>query len=753
MRNEFCTILLVEDNQDHVELAQRAFEPFCDIYQLFPVRSFSDARRKIDELNPDLVIADYRLPDGVGTDLLTIRGDQEILPLILLTSHGDEKLAVAALKAGILDYVVKSADSFADLPRIANRSIREWRTAQEHRLAEQRLRESQKRLQTILAHAPVSLWTITPEGVFIYWQGKQRLPGLPGPEEIIGRSVYDLFENRHAILANFRRALKGEILTAQEHSQGIVLETRYQPVMEGDGRLSQVIGVSTDITDREHALEELRRMHTAIEQSEDEIIITDPNGIIKYVNPAFERNMGFLRSEVIGNDIKSLDNLSCEGSLFAELWSTLTSGQVWKGRLSDSKKNGTIYHSDAIISPIRDPIGLIIGFAWIKRDVTARLALEKQLIQAQKMQAIGTLANGIAHDFNNILAAIVGYAEMALYQAPDHSAQKYNLQRVLQAGERARQLVRQILAFSRQTPGETLCVPVRLIAQEVLQLLRAAIPSTIEIKADLLSDVCVQADPSHIHQILMNLCSNAAQSMHDSGGNLEITLRHLPCDEDMTRRFSHGAPGGFVRVTVKDTGGGIPAEHLDRIFDPFFTTKSPGKGTGLGLSVVSNIVNIYGGFIDVENHPGKGVTFQVYLPASMAEASQAPAVQSPQSGSGEHILFIDDESLLTEIGEQILLRLGYRVTVANDSLAALEIFKASPHAYDLVISDLTMPNLTGDRLVREMMVLRPDLPVIICTGMAESVEEEKVKALGVRALAVKPITINQLAEIIRQALS
>lgn len=752
MRDQINKILLVEDNAAHVELVLRAFEPYPENYQLFTAGLFKEACDQIPSLNPDLIIADYRLPDGEGTNLIHCGGNRGSLPVILLTSHGDEKLAVAALKAGVLDYVVKSADTFQNLPRIANRCLREWRTLQDRKRAEHRLRESQEKLQTVLAHAPVLLWTVDRQGSFTFWEGKKYVTGLSESEGVVGRTIYDLFENRYEILSNFERALGGEAFTAQENFSDRVLETHYQPIFDRTGKLTEVIGVCTDITERVKATEELQRLYAAIEQSADEIIITDSNGGIRYVNPAFERNTGYERPAIISSNVNALKSVHHEAGFYEELWSTLHNGQVWKGRFTDTNKEGTLYFCDATISPIRDRAGTISGFVWIKRDVTSRLALEKQLMQAQKMEAIGTLANGVAHDFNNILGAIIGYAEMALFDAGEGSTQYNNLKHVLQAGERASQLVKQILAFSRQTAGEALSVQVQPIAKEVLQLLRAAIPAHIRIKADLASDTSVLADPTQIHQILMNLCSNASHAMQHKGGELSMTLQDVRLEDEAAQRIPNTKPGHYVRITVKDTGPGISPDAVDRIFDPFYTTKSPSMGTGLGLSVVSNIVAANSGFIDMENHPGRGVAFHIYLPASGEHAPKPEAEKQRPPRGDEHILFVDDEKFLTDVGEQILNRQGYRVTTTNRSLEALEMFRRSPDRFDLVISDLTMPNMTGDRLAAELLRIRPDLPIIICTGMSERLTVEKVKKLGVCGVVNKPVVLSQLAQLVRQAL-
>jgi PAS domain S-box-containing protein len=747
-------ILLVEDNPDHAELIKRAFEPFPETHQLSHVCFLEQAKDRLCSLKPDLIIADYQLPDGEGTDLIHLGGDDHPLPIILLTDNGDETLGVSSIKSGILDYIVKSPETFQSLPRIANRAIRQWRTICEHRQAANSLRESQEKLRTVLAHAPVILWTVNRSGLVTYWEGRQYLDNATHLHDMVGRSVYDIFDQYQEIINHFQRAFAGEAFTAQEYMGDRIFETRYQPVVDDKGQPSEIIGVSTDITDREKATQELQRLYAAIEQSDDEIIITNTAGIIKYVNPAYERNMGYKRSWCIGKHVKSLSRSQQEGTPYEDLRLALDKGQSWKGRIADTKKDGTLYYSDAIISPIHDMTGINSGYVWIKRDLTNRLALEKQLIQMQKMEAIGTLANGIAHDFNNILGAIVGYSEVALMATEKDSDLRGYLQRVLQASERAGQLTKQILTFSRQTLGEKIAVQAYHIAREVLQLIRAAIPSNIEIKTDLWSKACVFADPTQLHQILMNLCSNASQAMQPAGGILTIRLHEVSCGTEKVAPFPNTVPGDYLRISVIDTGPGIAPALLDRIFDPFFTTKPPGMGTGLGLSVVNNIVTSYCGFIELDSQVGKGTEFHVYLP--ICEEEEEPVAEAPQiesvPGGSERILVVDDEPFLTDITEQMLTGLGYRTSTSNDPVSALQMIQKTPDVFDLVITDLTMPHLTGDLLAEEICKIRSDLPIIICTGMSEQLTQKRLKQLGIRSVILKPMVLNQLAKAIRDAL-
>ena len=368
------------------------------------------------------------------------------------------------------------------------------------------------------------------------------------------------------------------------------------------------------------------------------------------------------------------------------------------------------------------------------------------------MEAIGTLAGGIAHDFNNILSAIMGYTEIALSEAEKQTSLYANLKEVFQAGERAINLVKQILAFSRQAEQEIKPVQVRLIAKEALRFLRASLPTTIEIHQNNLSDSLVMADPTQIHQVIMNLCTNAAHAMREKGGVLGVKLTEVELDTDFTEDHPEIKPGTYLELSVSDTGHGMSKRILNRIFDPFFTTKGKGEGTGMGLAVVHGIVGSYDGMITASSEPGHGSTFKIYLPAVKRQLEQQVESAEPIPTGTERILFVDDEPALVYIGKQTLEPLGYQVTTRTSSIEALELFKAKPDGFDLVITDMTMPNMTGDDLAGELMQIRPETPIILCTGYSAQINQQQAMAMGVRAFVSKPVLIRDLAETIRKVL-
>jgi len=387
------------------------------------------------------------------------------------------------------------------------------------------------------------------------------------------------------------------------------------------------------------------------------------------------------------------------------------------------------------------------------RDITPQRKLEAQLRQAQKMEAIGTLAGGIAHDFNNILAAIIGYTELADLQVAEDTKLKENLGEVLKAGRRARELVKQILAFSRQSEQERMPIQMRSIVKETIKLLRASLPTTIEIRQNIESDIAtVEADPTQMQQVMMNFCTNALHAMSEEGGILEINLSETELDSYTASQYPDLGTGKYIRLTVSDTGHGIDKDVMERIFEPYFTTKEKGRGTGLGLSVVHGIVKSHGGAITVYSEPGKGSTFHVYIPAIQREVVEEKDEIEPLPTGHERILFIDDEPGLVEIGKQMLEYLGYEVTTRTSSIEALELFRTKPDQFDLVITDMTMPQMMGDRLAQELMQIRPDIPIILCTGFSKRITEEKAKGIGIKAFAMKPLVMRDLANTVREVL-
>ncbi len=402
----------------------------------------------------------------------------------------------------------------------------------------------------------------------------------------------------------------------------------------------------------------------------------------------------------------------------------------------------------------RDANGRVRRMVGTLSDISERKHLEAQLRQAQKMEAIGTLAGGIAHDFNNILTAILGFGEIVLENLPPDSPLREDQACVIQSGRRAAELVKQILSFSRQTERRSGPLLVQFVIKETLKLLRASLPTTIEIREDIdVSCGPVMADPIQIHQLLMNLCTNAKQAMGDGVGILSVSLKSVDLGRAEAPALGDLAAGPHVVLEISDTGCGIKREIQKRIFDPYFTTKDVGEGSGLGLAVVHGIVTVLGGAVVVDSEPGRGATFRVYLPMVEDKDHRGqPPAEVVVRGKDESVLVIDDEEVIANLEARLLESLGYRVTKFTDSALALQAFQAAPESFDLIVTDMTMPKLNGAELAREVMRIRPELPVILCTGYSEAIDQSKAEAMGIKELLMKPPEKDQLARVVRKAL-
>ncbi|MCJ7541570.1 MAG: response regulator, partial [Desulfobacterales bacterium] len=394
-------------------------------------------------------------------------------------------------------------------------------------------------------------------------------------------------------------------------------------------------------------------------------------------------------------------------------------------------------------------------------DITARkkaeeekAALEGQLLHAQKMESIGTLSGGIAHDFNNLLAIILGNAELAMEDVPEWHPAKDNINEIRTASLRARDVVRQLLSFGRKTDPKKRPVKLVQIVEDALKFLRFSIPTSIEIHQNIPNDTdnTILADSTQINQVMINLFTNAAHAMEDAGGVITIGIQNVYLDQVSAPFYPDLSLGNYVKLTVSDTGTGIDHEIKDRIFDPYFTTKEVGKGSGIGLSVVHGIVKSHNGAIYVDSKFGKGTTFSILFPATEEEAViETEAIEKLSTGN-ERILFVDDEKSMAEIGRRRLERLGYQVEAKTNPIEALELFRADPDQFDLVITDMTMPHITGDKLVKEILKIRPDMPTILCTGFSEKIDEEKAKKIGVRQYIEKPFDRGKLSRLVRKVL-
>jgi PAS domain S-box-containing protein len=639
--------------------------------------------------------------------------------------------------------------------------------------AEKALLDNIKFMNTLIDTIPNPVFFKDDEGVFLGCNtAYSETLGVP-KDELLGRRIVDLPDLPFKRMApEYHRQ---DLLLIR--SPGIQIHEQQVAAADGEvkdfilfkatfrdaeGQVAGLVGIMLDITARKQAEKELKESQNLFDAFMRHLpglaFMKDLEGRYLFINPAFSSLAGPAAPAPIG----LRDD---------QLWDAATARQiqandqaVFESATADSATEIIQMpdHRLRYLLTTRFPIfqeNRLAGLGGVSIDITERTEaeerrqqLERQLQQAQKMEALGTLAGGIAHDFNNILAGIIGYTQIAMSEVNKESALHGYLKRVLTAGERAGDLVKQILTFSRRSEIEPTPVKIKTLVKEVLKLVRATLPVTVEMVQRIKSDATVMADPVQIHQVMMNLCANAGYAMRAKGGRLTVCLEDTVLEEAFTRQYTNLAAGPYLKLSVCDTGHGISPEHLHRIFEPFFTTKPKGEGTGMGLSVVHGIVTALKGVVTVRSTPGQGAQFDVYLPALEGEPAPMPAKAEALPSGTERILCVDDEQFQSDMCKHMLGLLGYKVQTSTSSVAALALIEADPSVFDLVITDMVMPEMTGDLLATRILQRRPDMPIIMCTGYSENITEERAKSLGIRAFALKPLAMETLARLIRQVL-
>jgi PAS domain S-box-containing protein len=676
----------------------------------------------------------------------------------LRAAHDELKATNSSLMQMTLELEDRIAKRTAELES-ANATLRQ--EIAERRQADAALRATEVRYRRLFEAAQ--------DGILILdGDTGQVVDANPFMKDLLGYSQEEMLGLKLWEIGPFKGEAASKIAFAElQHAdrlryEGLPLETK-------DGRRVEVEFISNaylvdqqrliqcnirDITERKRAAKSHARLVTAVEQAVETIVITDLQGTILYANPAFEKSSGYTVAEAIGQNSRLLKSGKQDAEFYRRMWEVLTRGETWSGHFINKRKDGALYEEDATISPVRDAAGTSFNYVAVKRDVTLQMQFEARLRQEQKMESIGQLAGGIAHDFNNILSCIIGYMYLAKIAAADHPAIMANLEHISKASDRAIDLVSQILTFSRQNKPEREPVELNRVVLEALKLLRASVPATIRIQTELRETPAVLANATAIHQVIMNLGTNAMHAMRDQPGTLKVEMGVLEVDEDFVRTHPDLHPGRHVKLSVSDTGCGMDRATVEHIFEPFYTTKDVGEGTGLGLAVVHGIMKTHDGGISVDSQPGAGTTFHLYFPV-LETTAVTPKIEeaTPISrGRGERILLVDDEEVLASLGQQILEGLGYRVTKTSSVLEAIAIVRTRAEPFDLVITDLAMPVMDGVKLGEQLLQIQPHLPIILTTGFSGSMTAEKVRALGFRELLGKPSTARTLGETVQRVL-
>ena len=798
--NKKIRILVVDDDPD-INFATRRVLTQAG-YEVAGVATGSEGVEFTKINKPGLVLLDIVLPDINGFEVCKqIKAEQELEGTYIIMLSGErissEDKAVG-LDTGADGYIVRPISNRELVARVqamlrlqqAEEALKKARAELERRVeertvelivankqlateieerkrAEEELRESEHYYRSLLHNMHEEILVIDRDyritdvnNLFMRTLGRQR-------EDVIGRHCYEVSHELDAPCNTYGEdcMLKKVFETGQPYSSchehlrvdgsKVWVDILLSPLKNDKGNVTHVIEAVRDVTDQKQAEEALlqseEKYRFLVENANDAIFIAQDD-MIKFPNPRAE--------DLTGYSVEELTKIPFADLIHPEDREMVLNRH--RRRLKGESPPST--YSFRIITKNGENLWAQINTApitWEKRkatlnflrDVTLERKLKSQLIQSQKMEAIGTLAGGIAHDFNNILMAIMGYAEMTGMAIPKESEAHQMLGQVLKAGHRAKDLVKQILGFSRQSKEEKIPTKVSLIVKEVLKLLRASLPSTIEIRHEInVGNDTVMADPIQIHQVLMNLCTNAHHAMSKNGGVLEVGLSNVELDSKNASQYPELLPGSYVKLTVNDTGCGMDQNTLEKIFDPYFTTKEKGVGTGMGLAVVHGIIKNNEGAITVKSEPGKGSTFQILLPLVERELKSATEAMELCPSGNERVLFVDDEEPIMELGKRMLEHLGYDVVALTSSMEALAVFREKPDEFDLVVTDQTMPGLTGEMLTKEILGLRSDIPVILCTGFSEHIAEEQARAIGIKAFLMKPLLLKDIAQTVRKVL-
>lgn len=536
---------------------------------------------------------------------------------------------------------------------------------------------------------------------------------------------------------------------------GVFWTRSYTPTGE-DVNMLEALSNSTSVAlERIRIYQDLEVSHKQyrdlVENLNDVVFYLNSKGQFVYISPAVEK-FGFSPHDLIGKKFSQFVHLE-DVDYMEQRFSGAITGHSIPSEFRAYDKNGIIRYL-RVSSRVVVQDGQPIGVTGILVDLTEKRNAEEQLRSAQRMEAIGTLAGGIAHDFNNILSSIIGFSELSIEETDPKSEVGSYLKEIFTAGNRAKDLVRQILTFARQSDVEFIPIQVSSIAKEVLKFIRSSTPATVQIKSHINSRSIIQGNATQIHQIFMNLLTNALQAMEDQEeGELHVEVKDVFIDETGLGESLDLKPGPYLFIRVADTGTGIDPDIRSNIFEPYFTTKETGKGTGMGLSIVHGIVESYKGKMVVESTPEKGTSFSIYFPATQDRLIQPKEQPVTLPGGCERILCVDDELSIARMISHTLERLGYHVVIKTDSDEALAEFKTNPFGFDLVLTDMTMPHMTGDRLARELLEIRQDIPVIVCTGYSKKISEQKAKDIGIKALIHKPLLKADIANVVRQVLN
>lgn len=781
-------ILIVDDNPESLRLLSEILSRVG--YKTRPAPSGELALGALESIEPDLILLDIRMPNMDGYEVCRRLKEQERtrqIPVLFISGLSDTEDKVKGFAAGAVDYIIKPFQEEEILARVhthvtlsrLHRKLEQMvddRTRelvssiqrldeeiQERKRAQEELAKNSAFIESILENIP-DIVTVVDAEQFRFVRVNRAAEQLfqVNRENILGKSLTGLFSSEHA---EFYREKYSEVLTKKElvdipdgrmidgAGNRHWLHTKKIPLTDPDGKIEYIISVCEDITEKKQVKEERRRLAEAVSQLDESVVITDRNGAILFVNPAFERITGYSREEVLGLNPRILKSGIHADSFFEEMWQSLLAGKTWKGEITNRKKNGDLFVEKTTISPIFDDQGNIVTFIAVKDDVTEQRALEDQLHHAQKMETVGRLAGGVAHDFNNMLCVILGTVQLLMMDQDENNPIFGDLRQIQQAARRSADITRQLLAFSRKQVIDPKVININPLIKDVTRMLGRLLGEDIDIlffpEPDLYN---TKVDSGQLHQIITNLAINARDAMPD-GGKLTLETANTIFDDAYCRVHAGFHPGTFVMLAISDNGTGIDPEIMPHIFEPFFTTKDQDKGTGLGLASVYGAVKHGNGYINVYSEPGQGTCFKLYFPACI-EKKAAPLVEEEQREEGMRrltILLVEDDEMVRRLTENMLVSLGHGVLLASTPDQALDICIKKGADIDLLISDVILPGMTGRQLFGQIQKIVPGMRVLYMSGYTANVIAHQGVLDRDIIFLQKPFSIQELEEKIRTA--
>jgi len=755
--------LVVEDDEDDFVHVRQLLRKMLRGAEIERAPSADAALQIAADHTHDLCFVDYRLGDKDGLEVLRELKNRDVAaPIIFLTGQGDEEVAVQAMKAGATDYLLKSKLTAPSLGAAVRYALTLHKKEEAVRAVTRALHASEQRFRALVENSADAIKLLDAQGTVLY--SSQSLRGLLGylPEEILDTSVFlylhpedagSLRETFCALLQSPGIPYRLEYRCRHKNGKWRFLESTLTNRL-AEAAVAAVVVNERDVTERTAAEEKLRKLSSAVGQSADVVMIVNRDGVIEYVNPAFEKLTGYARAEAKGNTPRILKSGRQSAEYYKQLWATLLSGKVFRDVMVNRKKNGELYWTEKTITPVVDKDGEIRSFISNDRDITDRRTLEQQLLHSQKMDAVGQLAGGVAHDFNNLLMVISSYAELLMdsISTTDEKA-KHQAQEILKAARRAAGLTRQLLAFSRKQVLSPRMLDLNTVMTDFGRMLPRLIGEDIQVvikpEAALWK---VKADPVQLEQVIMNLAVNARDAM-PQGGQLVLETANTHLDEEYAQSHVGVQAGDFVMLAVSDTGCGIPPDVLPHIFEPFFTTKEYGKGTGLGLPTVYGIVKQSGGFVWVYSEAGHGSVFKVYLPRAegVAEETREERVAARPAQGSENILVVEDEEGVREATSEYLSSRGYTVLQGKNGADALQVLDRFEGKIHLLMTDVVMPGMSGAELAKRVRERRPGTRILYVSGCTENtVVQHGIDAAS--GFLQKPFTLAALGQKVREVL-